>query len=60
MINKEMAAHNLALLRLQAEHAQALSSEDLYVKYAELYSKFLEVGKKYEHDHSHGTRIGEF
>jgi hypothetical protein len=60
MINKEMAAHNLTLLRLQAEHAEALSDEDLYAKYAELYNKFLEAGKKYEHEHSHGTRIGEF
>jgi hypothetical protein len=55
-----MAAHNLALYCLQTEHVEMLSKDDLYARYYELYNEFLEVGQKFEQEHSRGTVVGGF
>jgi len=58
MIEKEAAAHNLALFQLQNEKEP--NHQLLYAKYVELYEEFLEIGKNYEREHSRGTQIGKF
>lgn len=53
MLDKETTAHNLALLRIQAEKSEALSDEDLHARYVELYNEFLKIGKNYERNTEH-------